>query len=207
MRPSSLPTEMQTVSLADIVSTPWKNHRGTTQELLAWPNTDKSLNQWRVRLSVATIDQSGEFSRFDGITRWFTVIDGDGVDLVIGENQVILDAGTDPLCFSGGLPCTAKLKDSQVHAFNVMFAPGFDGRVVRVRSGESIELGSAEFVAIYGVESAETEIVQEGYSSASKVSLKAGDLHWTAGRGKFSGHVSSHLRVHDGHVVVVLGGI
>ena len=203
MRPSDLLTDMQTVSLADISPTPWKNQRGTTQELLAWPNSEK----WQVRLSVATIDQSGEFSRFDGITRWFTVIDGAGVDLSIGQNQVSLDAGTDPLCFSGDLSCAAKLKGGAVHAFNAMFVSGFEGRVVRAQSGESIELGSAEFVAIYGVQAAKAEVVQEENPSVSEVSLKAGDLHWTADREKLFASDSSHLKVQNGHVLVVLGTV
>jgi environmental stress-induced protein Ves len=199
---------MQTVSLADIVPTPWKNQRGTTQELLAWPESQN----WLLRLSVATIGQSGEFSKFDGITRWFTVIDGDGVDLIIGQSQVSLDAGADPVCFSGGLPCTAALKGGTVHAFNGMFIRGFDGRVVRVRSGESIALGTAGFVAIYGIDSsdceiAQDEIAQDENASVSKVSLKAGDLHWIADRAKLSGPMSRQLRVHDGHVVVLFGSV
>lgn len=203
MRWSGLVTEMQRVLLADVASTPWKNQRGMTQELLAWPESQN----WLLRLSVATIDQSGEFSKFDGITRWFTVIDGDGVDLSIGQSQVSLDTGADPVCFSGGLPCTAAIKGGTVHAFNVMFASGFDGRVVRVRSGESVELGVARFVAIYGVESSDCEIAQDENASVSKVALKAGDLHWSADSAKLSGHMSSHLRVHDGHVVVLLGSV
>ncbi len=181
---------MQTVSLADIVPTSWKNQRGTTQELLAWPATD----HWQVRLSVATIDQSGEFSRFEHITRWFSVIDGAGVALRIGDHLSSLNCHSPPLCFDGGKPCQATLNSGVVHAFNVMLGSGLEGQVARLRSGESVDLGSAEFVAIYSVESATCQFAQE------IVSMCAGELHWTANA---KGYLDRVL-MHSGHGLVVL---
>lgn len=206
---------MQTVSLVDIVPSPWKNQRGTTQEMLTWPKPEN----WRVRLSVATIDQSGEFSRFEGVVRWFTVIDGEGVDLEIGEGDASFNASTganasanartsvdvnsDPLCFSGDASCSATLHRGTVHAFNAMFASGFEGRVARVCAEQSIRLGSAEFVGVYGVDPTTFQMGQE------VVSIKAGDLCWIAKvmdvAGSLSGGLPSQLLVRQGHGLVVLG--
>ena len=191
MRSLNLLADMQKVSRGDVVPTAWKNRLGTTQELLTWPPT----NHWRVRLSVAAIEQSVDFSRFDGITRWFSVIDGDGLDLLIDHEQTSLGVTSDPLCFSGELPCAARLNSGMVHAFNVMFANGFEGRVSRVRSGESVALESAEFVGVYGVEPATCELGLDG------VSLRANDLVWTADL--TDSHRSVFVR--DGHCLVVMG--
>ena len=65
------------VSLQAQPEQPWRNGGGMTRELLAFP----APAQWTVRISVADIQTSGPFSRFDGIERWFAVLDGDGVVL------------------------------------------------------------------------------------------------------------------------------
>jgi environmental stress-induced protein Ves len=61
-------------ALADVPPQPWKNGGGTTRELLAWPEAAS----WRVRLSVAEVAADGPFSRFEGVQRWFAVLQGAG---------------------------------------------------------------------------------------------------------------------------------
>ena len=69
----------RSVSLASVPPQPWKNGGGTTRELLAWPTGA----DWRVRLSVAEVVADGPFSRFEGVQRWFAVLGGAGVRLVV----------------------------------------------------------------------------------------------------------------------------
>jgi uncharacterized protein len=65
------------VTLADCAPQPWRNGGGMTQELLRWP----AHGDWQLRVSVARIERSGPFSRFDGVQRWFAVLSGPGVCL------------------------------------------------------------------------------------------------------------------------------
>jgi uncharacterized protein len=65
------------VTLADCAPQAWRNGGGMTQELLCWP----ASADWQLRVSVARIDRSGPFSRFDGVQRWFAVLRGPGVHL------------------------------------------------------------------------------------------------------------------------------
>lgn len=191
MQSSSTPTDRRKVSLAQIECSPWKNQRGWTQELLVWPRID----DWLLRVSVATIDRSGEFSRFDGITRQFMVLDGDGIDLSIDGVHTSLSLISDPLCFDGGAPCVATLKGGTVHALNVMYTPDFVARVVRVRYGESVEFGPAECLAIYGIKPTICEVNQD------IVSLEPGDLVWMQN----ASEPWTVIAVCKGHCAVVMG--
>ena len=85
------------VQLADVAPQPWKNGGGTTRELLAWPDADR----WRVRLSVAEVAADGPFSRFDGVQRWFAVLGGAGVQLVVDGVTHTLTAASEPFAFDG----------------------------------------------------------------------------------------------------------
>ena len=68
---------MNRVQLAEIAPQPWRNGGGLTRELLAWPDAEA----WQCRLSVADITRAGPFSAFPGVTRWFAVLEGEGVVL------------------------------------------------------------------------------------------------------------------------------
>ena len=108
----------QQIALADIPPTPWKNGGGTTRELLAWPTP----LDWTLRLSVAQVDADGPFSRFDGITRWFTVLAGAGVRLHMTDagQTHSLDASSSPLAFDGALAVDCTLIDGPTQDFNLM---------------------------------------------------------------------------------------
>ena len=70
------------VRLADVAATPWRNGGGVTRELVAWP----PQGEWQWRMSVAEVESSGPFSRFEGVQRWFAVLSGEGVALDIAVN-------------------------------------------------------------------------------------------------------------------------
>jgi hypothetical protein len=65
----------------------WRNGGGVTRELLTWPGGQA----WAVRMSVADVHAPGPFSRFDGIERWFAVLEGAGVELRVGGGAQRLD--------------------------------------------------------------------------------------------------------------------
>ena len=134
----------QTVKLSEVAPQPWRNGGGMTRELAAWP----SAGDWRWRMSVAEVGQSGPFSRFEGVERWFAVLQGAGVALTLGGRTHQLTRDSAPLCFEGGLPADCDLLDGPTQDFNLMLR-GAAGRMQRVGSGFQTTLETPVLIAIY----------------------------------------------------------
>ena len=102
-------TTLQLLQWADVPATPWKNGGGLTRDLLLWPpsSTDsaaRSHDAWALRISVAEVAQSGAFSAYPGVARWFCVLQGAGVVLHFNEGprmQTTLTPDSPPLHFDG----------------------------------------------------------------------------------------------------------
>jgi environmental stress-induced protein Ves len=115
------------VKLRDADPVPWKNGGGLTRELLILPAATPGsaiLPDWAIRLSVADVTQGGPFSRFDGITRWFAVLQGDGVVLDIAGHRNKLNPSSAPLCFDGGAATDCQLIGGATQDFNLMVRGG-----------------------------------------------------------------------------------
>lgn len=134
----------QTVRLSDVPPQPWRNGGGMTRELAAWP----SPQDWRWRMSVAEVAQSGPFSCFEGVQRWFAVLQGAGVALTLGGHTHSLTPGSLPLHFDGGLPTDCQLLDGPTQDFNLMLR-GAQGHMTRVGSGFQTQLNAPVLIAVY----------------------------------------------------------
>jgi environmental stress-induced protein Ves len=100
----------------DVVPQPWRNGGGQTRELMTWPDAA----DWRVRISVATIEADGPFSAFAGVERWFGVLEGGGVELSVeGEIRRLL-RGDPPLRFRGSARTDCRLLDGPTRDLNLM---------------------------------------------------------------------------------------
>lgn len=98
---------------------PWRNGGGVTRELFAWP----SGGPWRWRVSVADISQDGPFSAFEGVDRWFAVVQGAGVRLTLPDDAggtVDLRPDSAPLCFAGEAAPGCVLLDGATRDLNLM---------------------------------------------------------------------------------------
>lgn len=104
------------VRLDSVKSTPWRNGGGITRELMAWP----IAGPWRWRMSVAEVAQSGPFSAFEGVQRWFAVLAGAGVRLHLGGQVHALTQLSDPFVFDGGVPPRCELIAGSTQDFNLM---------------------------------------------------------------------------------------
>lgn len=132
------------VSLDAAAAQPWRNGGGVTRELLAWPQAA----DWRLRISVADVRAAGPFSRFDGIERWFAVLEGAGVVLRLeGRQQRLTDADA-PFCFDGGAKVDCALLADATRDFNLMAPPGC-ARLQRVRGEERIAAASGSLLCVY----------------------------------------------------------
>ena len=131
-------------SLDDATPAPWRNGAGVTRELLAWPGAD----DWRVRMSVADVAQDGPFSRFDGVLRWFSVLDGAGVRLRLDGAAHALTPESEPFAFDGEASCDCELIDGPTRDFNLMLR-GTPGRRLRLDGKHSFGCGRGQLVAVY----------------------------------------------------------
>ena len=94
----------------------WRNGGGSTRELFVWPAT----GDWQLRISVADIEGDGAFSFYPGVERWFTVLQGTGVELVLDGQSHRLARGDAPLRFDGGAATDARLIDGPTRDLNLM---------------------------------------------------------------------------------------
>ena len=112
---------MQQFDLGQVPATPWKNGGGATRELACWPpGADMEHFDWRV--SVATIAQSGPFSRFAGVDRVITLLTGDGVHLRQSATGIDhrLNEALQPFGFAGDGGMECELLGSTSQDFNLM---------------------------------------------------------------------------------------
>jgi environmental stress-induced protein Ves len=132
------------VALDAVPAQAWRNGGGLTRELLAWPQA----MGWRLRLSVADVRADGPFSLFDGIERWFAVLEGDGVMLRMGDEEHQLTRGDAPLRFDGGRNVQCTLRAGPTRDFNLMAAPG-RARLSRLRGTRSFSVAAGTLLAAY----------------------------------------------------------
>ncbi len=111
----------RTVSYApsDFTRMPWKNGGGQTTELLRRGPREEYV--WR--LSVADIGVDGPFSRFVGMHRLISVIQGNGVRLDLGGHSSEVLAPFQTLNFDGGSEVECELLNGPVQDINLVYSP------------------------------------------------------------------------------------
>lgn len=129
----------QIVRLDDVRPSTWKNGGGQTRELLAWPSGDA----WQLRVSVADIDRNGPFSRFEGVQRWFSVLEGGGVRLSVDGRSSDLSCSSEPFEFAGDAATDCVLLDGATRDFNFMVR----GRRARMRRTGGHQVAMHHFVS------------------------------------------------------------
>jgi len=101
----------------DRVAVPWRNGAGSTREV-AVGGADESGFDWRV--SLADIDRDGPFSSYDGYTRVMTLVQGDGLELILDGVPHRVERRNEPFAFDGGTPAMCRLFSGPVLALNVI---------------------------------------------------------------------------------------
>ena len=169
------------VDLSVINNQEWKNKGGSTRELLAWP----SPADWTVRLSVATVDRSGPFSIFAGVTRWFAVLSGAGVRLSANGRADTITPASPPFQFDGAQLLHCDLIGGSTTDFNVMttVAPA-QCSVLRIRDHVQAQLrpalnqaiGLSRLLAVYS--NCEQTDLRLSLDDPRVVRLSKGQLFW-----------------------------
>ena len=114
-------SDLTVLRAVDYPRMPWKNGGGSTEEITR--AAGEGLESFGWRLSIADIDESGGFSRFDGYQRIITVLQGAGMQLQVDDVRSRVLLPFDAFAFKGesGVSCT--LMDGAIRDFNLIYAP------------------------------------------------------------------------------------
>ncbi|MES2945807.1 MAG: HutD family protein [Pseudomonadota bacterium] len=134
------------IHLADVPATAWKNGGGVTRELAVWPQPA----DWVWRMSVADVAQDGPFSVFEGIDRWFAVLDGAGVQLDMAGKTCTLTPADPPFFFDGATPVDCRLLAGKTLDFNLMLRRGSaSAHMQRVSGSFEKRVDARKIIAVY----------------------------------------------------------
>lgn len=111
---------MRVLRAADRTPVPWKNGGGVTREIAASPE-DAPMDDFDWRISLAEVGADGPFSVFPGVDRTLTVVEGAGMDLMVGGEHHIVDEQYWPHDFPGDLETDGHLLEGPVVNLNVMY--------------------------------------------------------------------------------------
>jgi len=105
----------------DYQAMPWKDGGGVTEQIAIEPPDATLADGFLWRLSMARVERSGPFSRFEGYDRTLLMVEGQGLDLDFGsQGQVRLDALFEPVAFDGAWEARATLTQGPVRDFGVI---------------------------------------------------------------------------------------
>lgn len=100
-------SQLQLLRAHDYPRMPWKNGGGFTEEITR--DAGDSLDGFGWRLSIADIEESGGFSTFTGYQRIITVLQGDGMRLLVDGQATRPLLPFDAFAFSGESQVSCKL--------------------------------------------------------------------------------------------------
>ncbi|MDZ5737860.1 HutD/Ves family protein [Pseudomonas asiatica] len=142
---------------------PWKNGGGFTEEITR--DSGEGLDGFGWRLSIADIEESGGFSTFAGYQRIITVLQGDGMRLLVDGQASRPLLPFDAFAFSGESQVSCKLLGGAIRDFNLIYAPQryrarlqwFDGTSRLYSSASSVLLFAASSQVEVGIAGRETQ--------------------------------------------------
>jgi uncharacterized protein len=111
---------MRLIERADFQSMPWKNGGGTTTQIAVHP-AHASTDNFAWRVSMATVNTDGNFSRFPETERSLVVLEGAGINLTVaGGKAERLTCDSEPFTFAADAEAVASLFAGPILDLNVM---------------------------------------------------------------------------------------
>ncbi len=117
MDADQLPGQLGVVRFAELAAVPWRNGGGLTREVISAGGSGPVGFDWRI--SIAEVSEPGPFSSFPGVDRIITVVDGEGLDLVIDGVHHLLHL-QEPFRFDGASQTSSSPLAGAVRDLNVM---------------------------------------------------------------------------------------
>jgi environmental stress-induced protein Ves len=125
---------LQLLTQENYSSTPWKNGKGITQDVLLLP-AGASHEDFDIRISISPIVGEAPFSAFPGIERTITCLSDNPVVLVFaGNSEVRLDPLM-PFRFDSDLSPSTRLPAGEGRVLNVMARRGRWNAAVKILHG------------------------------------------------------------------------
>ncbi|UTL81621.1 HutD/Ves family protein [Pseudomonas putida] len=112
---------LQLLRAQDYPRMPWKNGGGFTEEITR--DSGEGLEGFGWRLSIADIEASGGFSVFTGYQRIITVLQGDGMRLLVDGQASRPLLPFDAFAFAGQSQVSCKLLGGTIRDFNLIYSP------------------------------------------------------------------------------------
>jgi uncharacterized protein len=139
---------MRIIRFSDLHETPWKNGGGISREVAIEGAGDDFV--WRLSLADVAVD--GLFSKFDGMQRVLTVIDGHGMELISSHSKLRADLYV-PVRFDGAWEVMAKLKNGPLRDLNLIYdSERCIGDVQVMTSSRSLAASRDRMYALHCVE-------------------------------------------------------
>ncbi|MCS5591742.1 MAG: HutD family protein [Gammaproteobacteria bacterium] len=164
---------VEVITKSKFKTIPWKNDKGETVELAI--NEGGTIDDFDWRLSIASVDENGEFSDFSGYFRHLVLIKGRGVELS-HDNKTCdsLDQLLSVAKFDGGCKTCATLTDGPISDFNLITKSSlYYGTIQTFIDCKSATLAKSELGFLYTL-SDSSVLVEDGEKMLCK--LPAGDL-------------------------------
>ncbi|MGW3117692.1 HutD/Ves family protein [Streptomyces sp. NPDC001107] len=102
---------------------PWKNGGGLTREVASFPSL-AGMSDFVWRVSLADVAEPGPFSRFEGVDRIITLVDGPGMVLTVDGTSHTVAEQYVPFPFPGDAATDCRLLGGPLVDFNVMVRRG-----------------------------------------------------------------------------------
>lgn len=116
------PSPIQRLEAQDARRLRWRNDLGWTREIHVEPSSGEDAWVWRV--SIAEIELSAAFSRFEGVERELMLLTGDGLTLRFDDGEVCnLQPPHARLRFAGDRALHGEPAGPGVSAINLMWRP------------------------------------------------------------------------------------
>jgi environmental stress-induced protein Ves len=109
---------MRRIAQADFKEMPWANGGGVTHEIAR----REVAGTLRWRFSLAEVAKKGPFSKFEGLGRVLTVVEGDGMVLKSPDFKIVALPFT-PVAFPGEAEVEARPIKGKVRDLNLFFDP------------------------------------------------------------------------------------
>ncbi|WP_087499699.1 HutD family protein [Pseudomonas sp. SID14000] len=156
-------SQLQLLRAQDYPRMPWKNGGGFTEEIAR--DSGEGLDSFGWRLSIADIEESGGFSTFAGYQRVITVLQGDGMRLLVDGQASRPLLPFDAFAFGGESQVSCKLLGGAIRDFNLIYAPQryrarlqwFDGTSRLYSSASTVLLFAASSQVEVGIAGRETQ--------------------------------------------------
>jgi len=171
MRGSFEPLRLTHLPAAERVATAWKNGGGVTWQVASEPPGAGFAFDWRI--SLARVATDGPFSRFPGVDRILTVLDGAMRLSVADRAPIVLDPNAAPYSFPGDAACCADVIAPVVDLNLMVRRDAFRAEVETVQVQAETPLALNGDVVILLAATGEVEMRVDGDAVGTLVELDA----------------------------------